>query len=77
MHQSGSPCFSRLILKTEQKQGWACLGCFKNHILSLAIMRGTQSTLGPAAYPLVMMLQSGQKLKLDAQAFIGVQLQDR
>ena len=41
--------------------------------LPLAIIR-TESTLGPAAYPLAMMLQSRQKLELDAQAFIGVQL---
>lgn len=29
------------------------------------------------SYPLVMMLQCGQKLKLDAQTFVGAQLQDR
>lgn len=61
----------------EHKQGWARLGRFRKHVLLLTIIRGTQPTLETAAYPLAMMLQFGQKLKLDAQALIGAQLQDR
>lgn len=52
-------------------------GKLSKTLLLLTIVGRTQSTLGPAAYPLVMMLQFRQKLKLDTHTFIGVQLQDR
>lgn len=36
-----------------------------------------QSPQELSSYPLAVMVQLGQKLKLDTQTFIGVQLQDR
>lgn len=41
------------------------------------VIRGTQSTQELDSYPLVMMPQLGEELKLDTQTLIGVQLQNR